>query len=162
MTSTNQSFYRKPETPSRPLWMSFFLRSRFNCFILGREQHIYRTLCARSRARWRNLAFRSDNTSDYFVINWPRRLQHSMKYSRRAISIHNLDRHVCYIPYFFRAAAAPTIILLKCWWSSVTFETSATRDSIECFIHWSVVSCDSFRIPSLFVFHFPSFTLLIS
>lgn len=34
-----------------------------------------------------------------------------MKYSRRAISIHNLDRHVYYIPHFFRAAAAPTIIL---------------------------------------------------
>lgn len=69
-----------------------------------------------------------------------------MKYSRRAISIHNLDRHVFVI--YLTSYALPLLqrLSFNCWWPSVTSETSAARDSIECFIHRSVVNCESFRV----------------
>lgn len=69
-----------------------------------------------------------------------------MKYSRRAILIHNLDRHVFVI--YLTSYALPLLqrLSFNCWWSSVTSETSAARDSIECFIHRSVVNCESFRV----------------
>lgn len=39
----------------------------------------------------------------------------------------------------------------KRWWSSVHLRNICERDSIECFIHWFIVSYDSLEIPSFFV-----------